>query len=223
MLHQERLDGVASSCCYLVREDAVLAEKINQAFISVMMDYSPLTDSSRVSADDDDPIVVTEQFVARKLRKVSTSRACGPDYIPNWVLKEYADILAVPIADILNTSETHLKSVYLVYGHWPMFHRYPKRQLSRTLTKIYGQYHLLQPGRRSLRAFLSNPSKCKELQLCFKRSPPIHSPVELDGLAFETVNSAKVLDVTIRDDFKWNDYISNVTSKAAKRSSFILL
>ena len=36
-----------------------------------------------------------------------------------------------------------------------------------------------------------NPSKCKELQSCFKRSPPIHSPVELHGLAFETVNSAK--------------------------------
>ena len=61
------------------------------------------------------------------------------------------------------------------------------------------------------------PSKCKELQSCFRRSPPTHSPVELDGLAFETVNSAKVLGVTIRDDFKWNDHISNVTSKAAKR------
>ena len=54
-----------------------------------------------------------------------------------------------------------------------------------------------------------NPSKCKELQSCFKRSPPTHSPVELDGLAFESVNSAKVLGVTIRDDFKWNDHISN--------------
>ena len=62
-----------------------------------------------------------------------------------------------------------------------------------------------------------NPSKCKELQSCFTRSPPTHSPVELDGLAFESVNSAKVLGVTIRDDFKWNDHIFNVTSNAAKR------
>ena len=69
------------------------------------MVYSPLADSARVSADDDDPIVVTEQSVARKLREVSTSRASGPDDIPNWVLvKEYSDILAVPIADILNAS-----------------------------------------------------------------------------------------------------------------------
>ena len=57
-----------------------------------------------MSAVDDDPIVVTEQSVARKLREVSTSRASGPDDIPNWVLKEYADILAVPIAVILNAS-----------------------------------------------------------------------------------------------------------------------
>ena len=56
----------------LVCEDAVLAEKINQAFFSVI--YSPLADSARVSADDDDPIVVTEQSVARKLREVSISR-----------------------------------------------------------------------------------------------------------------------------------------------------
>ena len=49
-------------------------------------------------------IVVTEQSVARKLREVSTSRASGPDDIPNWVLKEYADILAAPIAVILNAS-----------------------------------------------------------------------------------------------------------------------
>ena len=69
-----------------------------------MKDYSPLADSAWVSADYDVPIVVTEQSVARKLGEVSTFRACGPDDITNWVLKEYVDILAVPIADILNAS-----------------------------------------------------------------------------------------------------------------------
>ena len=88
----------------LVCEGVVLAVKINQAFVSVMMDYSPLADNARVSAHDDDPIAVTELSVARKLRKVSTFRACDPDDIPNWILKEYADILAAPIADILNAS-----------------------------------------------------------------------------------------------------------------------
>ena len=62
-----------------------------------------------------------------------------------------------------------------------------------------------------------NPSKCKELKSCFKSSPPTHSPVELDGFVFERVDSAKLLGVTISDDFKWNDHIFNTTSKAAKR------
>ena len=48
---------------------------------------------------------VTEaREVARKLRAESTSHAGGPDDLPNCVLKKYADILASPIADILNTS-----------------------------------------------------------------------------------------------------------------------
>ena len=361
------------------------------SFVSVMKDYSPLADSARVSADDDDPIVVTEQSVARKLREVSTSRASGPDDIPNWVLKEYADILAVPIADILNASfsevsvprvwkladvpplpkapivsdfnkdlrpisltstmskiaesfviEKALKPVVLShidpgqFGFIPgssttfalisMFHHWLRatdgtgasvrtalldfrkafdlvdhnilvgklhtlgvkptainwiidflkdRKQRVKLNGVYSDWlnvpagvpqgtrlgpwlflvlindlrlpdgsfamwkfaddttvsEIVPPSNQSTLQhvvdFIStwsqenhlqlNPSKCKELQSCFKRSPPTHPPVELDGLAFETVNSAKVLGVTIRDDFKWNDHVLNVTSKAAKR------
>ena len=36
--------------------------------------------------------------------KLNRSKAHGPDGIPWWVLKETADLLAVPIADILNLS-----------------------------------------------------------------------------------------------------------------------
>ena len=72
--------------------------------MSVMQGYSPLTENVLVALEDDEPLSVTEATVARKLRAVSTSRAGGPDNLPNWVLNEYADILASPIADILNTS-----------------------------------------------------------------------------------------------------------------------
>lgn len=44
----------------LICEDAVLAEKINQGFVSIMKDYSPLADNAPVSAADDEPIVVTK-------------------------------------------------------------------------------------------------------------------------------------------------------------------
>ena len=36
--------------------------------------------------------------------KINRSKAHGPDGIPGWVLKENTDLLAVPIADILNAS-----------------------------------------------------------------------------------------------------------------------
>ena len=88
----------------LVCDDNVLSEKINEAFVSVMQGYSPLTENVLVALEDDEPLSVTEATVARKLRAVSTSRAWGPDNLPNWVLNEYADILPSPIANILNTS-----------------------------------------------------------------------------------------------------------------------
>ena len=58
----------------------------------------------RVSVEDDEPITVTEELVEKKLHKLSTSRASGPDELPNWVLKEYSDILAAPITVIMNSS-----------------------------------------------------------------------------------------------------------------------
>ena len=62
-----------------------------------------------------------------------------------------------------------------------------------------------------------NPRKCKEMLTCFKRSPPLFDPVEVDGLNFERVSSAKVLGITLRNDLKWNDHIEIITLKAAKR------
>ena len=61
-----------------------------------------------------------------------------------------------------------------------------------------------------------NPSKCKELRTCFKRSPPSYAPVISDGLEFEQVSTAKILGVTFTQDLKWNDHIDNITAKAAK-------
>ena len=93
----------------LVCDESTLANKINQAFISVMEDYSSLSDCVRVEMDDDEPIYVTELSVARKLREICSARASRPDDLPNWALREYADILAAPIADILNTSFSECK------------------------------------------------------------------------------------------------------------------
>ena len=59
-----------------------------------MNDYLPLSDCIRVEMADDRPISVTEHSVARKLLELNVSRASGPDNLPNWVLNNFAYILA---------------------------------------------------------------------------------------------------------------------------------
>ena len=51
----------------LIYDEKTLAQNINEAFISTMKDYSPLTGSVQVAIDDDEPISVTKQAVIKKL------------------------------------------------------------------------------------------------------------------------------------------------------------
>ena len=90
-----------------------LSDKINEAFVSVLEQYSPLSAEFRVNTDDDEPISVTEETVVKKLKEISISRSSGPDDLPNWVLKEFAYVLAPPITDILNSSFHEQKVPFL--------------------------------------------------------------------------------------------------------------
>ena len=69
-----------------------------------MNDYSRPLDSIRAEVADDQPISVTEYFVARRLLALNVFRASGLDNLPNWVFKKFAYISAAPVDDILNTS-----------------------------------------------------------------------------------------------------------------------
>ena len=93
----------------LVCDEPTLANKMNQEFASVMDGYSPLTESVCVDTNGDQPITVTEISVQRKLCEISCARTGGPDDLPNWVLREFADILAASVADILNSSFSECK------------------------------------------------------------------------------------------------------------------
>ncbi len=54
---------------------------------------------------------VSESYIlsesVEKLRRLSSNKATGSDGIPNWLLKEYADILSHPISSF---TEKRLKS-----------------------------------------------------------------------------------------------------------------
>ena len=84
--------------------DQDLANEIMKAFVSVMDNYTPLSEDVCVLTDYDEPIVVDEESIAKKLRQINISRAGGPDGIPNWVLKTFSDILSPAITNIINAS-----------------------------------------------------------------------------------------------------------------------
>ena len=100
----------------LVIEDQVvsgqqLADKINNTFISVTRDLPPLrhipsSDNKSESTYSNFPIefVIKEEEVYSRLSAISSSKAVGRDEIPNWVLKSYAHVLALPVTSIFNAS-----------------------------------------------------------------------------------------------------------------------
>jgi hypothetical protein len=44
------------------------------------------------------------ESVTEKLRGIDKSKAGGPDGLPAWLLKTYADIIALAVTDVLNSS-----------------------------------------------------------------------------------------------------------------------
>ena len=89
-------------------DDITLANIINKAFLSPMRSFTPLPADYVIlptnSATQQPALVVSNESVYKKLMKLNRSKAHGPDGIPGWVLKENADLLAAPIANILNSS-----------------------------------------------------------------------------------------------------------------------
>lgn len=69
-----------------------------------MRDYIPLSDDAFVLYEDDEPIMVTVDSVAPRLSKISASSAGGRDGFANRLLKEFLDILAPAITEVLNQS-----------------------------------------------------------------------------------------------------------------------
>ena len=108
--------------------DENLSNEINNIFINVMRNYAPLSEDIAVSVNDKEvPVFVSESIVAKKLHEISTTRSSGPGDIPNWVLKTFSDILALPVADIINTSFQSCK-VPQIWKMLTLFH-YLKFQL----------------------------------------------------------------------------------------------
>ncbi|XP_068756569.1 uncharacterized protein [Montipora capricornis] len=84
------------------------ANAINSALLKPLGEYKLPAPLEWVPLESDLPEIlrVTEQRVQRALEVLNPSKACGLDRTPNWLLKEYCDLVAYPITEILNASYT---------------------------------------------------------------------------------------------------------------------
>ena len=67
-----------------------------------------------------------------------------------------------------------------------------------------------------------NSDKCIELRISFAKDEPQFAPIVVDNQELDRVNSAKLFDVTISYTLTWNDHVSEIIKKAAKRLYFLV-
>jgi hypothetical protein len=100
-----------------------LAEAINKAFLDPLEEYRSPQPLNRLPVEESAVYPkVSELQVQVALAKLNPSKACGPDDIPTWLLKEYAILLAYPVSKIINSSfrEMKLPSIWKVANVIPL-------------------------------------------------------------------------------------------------------
>ena len=128
---------------YESSDNVNLANIVNEAFLSPMRSFMPLQQDYSIDPLDETTIhhaefVISKDLVFEKLCKLNQSKAHGPDNIPGWLLKDNADILAKPIADILNSSyrEGHLPASWKEADVVPIPKQRPIQDINRHLRPI---------------------------------------------------------------------------------------
>ena len=114
-----------------------IANKINSALLASMEIFQPV---EAVAPYKDDPYVFTlsEPAVLAALKQLNPRKAAGPDCVPNWLLREYAKVLAEPVTAILNSSykEQRLPSPSKLADVFPLPKQKPVEDLSKQLRPI---------------------------------------------------------------------------------------
>ena len=88
----------------------ILANKINDFFTSITNEVIPLQpepSENQFKFNEyciEPQFIIDEESVFDKLSNISILKSLGSDGIPNWVLKDYAYVLALPVASPFNAS-----------------------------------------------------------------------------------------------------------------------
>ena len=91
--------------------------KASNFFVSLSSNCTPLVANSLAEhelVNHCDRFIINPRSVLSKLLKISTNKAYGPDGIPNWILKESALAIYLPVTAIFNAN--YVKVIYCPYG-----------------------------------------------------------------------------------------------------------
>ena len=170
-----------------------------------MLSFTPLPADYVIlptnSATQQPALVVSNESVYKKLMKLNRSKAHCPDGIPGWVLKENADLLAVPIADILNSSyrEGRLPPLWKEADVVPVPKQRPVQDINKHLRPI------------SLTPILSDSGRVRCRHLCQACCPLKDWPTAIWNLAriqyHACINQYDSLLGKV-NGWKWIDYES---------------
>ena len=83
-----------------------IANLINHALSEPLEENLLSNEIPKLPLEDQSPkyLVVEEYDVNKRLSRLHAAKAGGPDGIPNWILRKYAEFLAYPLSIILKTS-----------------------------------------------------------------------------------------------------------------------
>ena len=101
-----KLQGLANTVCEGNLQE--LTTRINSFFEFVTADFQPITPGEvfHIGPDCSVPehFTITVSDVEKQLSCLNTNKAPGPDGVPAWFLKEYAELLSGPVCCIFNSS-----------------------------------------------------------------------------------------------------------------------
>ena len=101
-----KLQGLANTACEGNLQE--LTTQINSFFESVTADFQPVTPREVIHIAPDcsvpERFTITVSDVEKQLSRLNTNKASGPDGVPAWFLKEYAELLSGPVCCIFNSS-----------------------------------------------------------------------------------------------------------------------
>ena len=95
------------------------ANRINEAFLEPLQQYRLTAPLTKLPLEEHPVFLQISEFkVAQSLKTLNPAKSTGPDNIPNWLPREFSELIAFPIMQIIN--HPIVSKNYKISGKWPM-------------------------------------------------------------------------------------------------------